>query len=195
MARAIDLSHLSLDELYVLAGRVQCRIETLTASTATTEQTTTTEHADPWASSQDASPDPSRPGIASGAQSETRATLSEKVQDLINANDPWEGSGVGPTRWSLPFYGGHIIRTHESAACLHRVQHGPAILPVFGGPPCSDSSGQASTTSLTQVQPAVAFAQFSQTGTCMQLCAICYSPCCLGGTTHGLHACERHRRG
>ena len=65
MARAIDLSHLSLDELYVLAGRVQCRIETLTAGTATTESTAT-EHADSWASSQDASPDPSRPGIASG---------------------------------------------------------------------------------------------------------------------------------
>ena len=125
----------------------------------------------------------------------TRATLSEKVQDLINTNDSWEGSGVGPTRWSLPFYGGHIIRTHGSAACLHRAQHGPAILPVFVGPPCSDISGQASTTSPTQVQPAVAFAQRSQPGTCMQLCAICYSACCLGGTTHGLHACERHRRG
>ena len=195
MARAIDLSHLSLDELYVLAGRVQSRIATLTTSTATTEQATTMEHADPWASSEDASPDPSRPGIASGNRSETQTTLSERVQDLVNTNDPWEGSGVGPTRWSLPFYGGHIIRTHESAACLHRAQHGPAILPVFGGPPCSYSSGQASTTSPTREQPAVALAQFSPTVTCMQLCAICYSPCCLGGTTHGLHACERHRRG
>ena len=195
MAHAIDLSNLSLDELYVLAGRVECRIKTLSASTATAEQTTTTAHADPWASSQDVGPDPSRPGIASGAHSETRATLSEKVQDLINTNDPWEGSGVGPTRWSLPFYGGHIVRSHESAACLHRAQHGPAILPVFGGPPCSDISGQASITSPTQVQPTAAFAQRFQPGTCMQLCAICYSPCCLGGTTHGLHACERHRRG
>ena len=121
-------------------------------------------------------------------------TLSERVQDLVNTNDPWEGSGVGPTRWSLPFYGGHVILTHESAACLHHVQHGPATLPVFGGPPCSDISGQAPTTSLTREQPAVAPAQFSPTITCMQLCAICYSPCCLGGTTHGLHACERHRR-
>ena len=100
MAHAIDLSNLSLEELYVLAGRVQCRIKTLSASTATAEQTTTTAYADPWASTQDAGPDPSRPGIASGAQSETRATPSEKVQDLINTNDPWEGSGVGPTRWS-----------------------------------------------------------------------------------------------
>ena len=43
----------------------------------------------------------------------TRATLSEKVQELINANDPWEGSGVEPTGWSLPFYGGRLIRTPE----------------------------------------------------------------------------------
>ena len=93
-----------------------------------------------------------------------------------------------------PFYGGHIIRTHENAACLHPVQHGPATLPVFGGPPCSYISEQASTNSLTREQPAVAPAQFSPTATCMQLCAICYSSCCLGGTTHGLHACERHRR-
>ena len=194
MARAIDLSHLSLDELYVLAGRVQSRIATLTTSTVTTEQTSTMEHTDPWASSGNASPDPSRPGLVPGNRSETQTTLSERVQDLVNTNDPWEGSGVGPTRWSLPFYGGHVIRTHESAACLHHVQHGPATLPVFGGPPCSYISGQASTTSLTREQPAVAPAQFSPTVTCMQLCAICYSPCCLGGTTHGLHVCERHRR-
>ena len=204
MARAIDLSYLSLDELYVLAGRVQSRIATLTTSTATIRQTSAREHTDPWASSGNASPDPSpsgnaspdpsRPGLVPGNRSETQATLSERVQDLVNTNDPWEGSGVGPTRWSLPFYGGHVIRTHESAACLHHVQHGPATLPVFGGPPCSDISGQAPTTSLTREQPAVAPAQFSPTITCMQLCAICYSPCCLGGTTHGLHACERHRR-
>ena len=102
MARAIDLSHLSLDELYVLAGRVQSRIATLTTSTATTEQTSTMEHTDPWASSGNARPDPSRPGLVPGNRSETQTTLSERVQDLVNTNDPWEGSGVGPTRWSLP---------------------------------------------------------------------------------------------
>ena len=193
MARAIDLSDLSLDELYVLAGRVQSRIATLTTSTANIRQTSAREHTDPWASSGNASPDPSRPGLVSGNRSGTQTTLSERVQDLVNTNDPWEGSGVGPTRWSLPFYGGHVIRTQESAACLHRVQHGPATLPVFGGPPCSDISGQAPTTSLTRGQPTVVPAQFSPTITCMQLCAICYSPCCLGGITHGLHACERHR--
>ena len=145
MARAIDLSDLSLDELYVLAGRVQSRIATLTTSTANIRQTSAREHTDPWASSGNASPDPSpsgnaspdpsRPGLVSGNRSGTQTTLSERVQDLVNTNDPWEGSGVGPTRWSLPFYGGHVIRTQESAACLHRVQHGPATLPVFGGLP------------------------------------------------------------
>ena len=138
MAHAIDLNNLSLDELYVLAGRVECRIKTLSASTD--EQTATTAPADPWAAPEGVGPEPFRSGMASGIQSETRATLSEKVQDLINTNDPWEGSGVGPTRWSLPFYGGHIVHTHESAACLPRAQRGPALLPVFGGPPCSDIS-------------------------------------------------------
>ena len=193
MAYAIDLSNLSFDELYVLAGRVECRIKTLSASTD--EHAATTAPADPWAASEEVGPEPFRPGMASGVQSESRAKLSEKVQDLINTNDPWEGSGVGPTRWSLPFYGGHIVRTHGSAACLHRAQYGPALLPVFGGPPCSDISGQASKISPTQVQPTAASAQRFQPETCLQLCAICYSPCCLGGTTHGLHACERDRRG
>ena len=33
----------------------------------------------------------------------TNASLSERVQGLIQSYDPWEGSGVGPTRWSQPF--------------------------------------------------------------------------------------------
>ena len=82
MARAIDLSDLSLDELCVLAGRVQSRIATLTTSTANIRQTSAREHTDPWASSGNASPDPSRPGLVSGNRSGTQTTLSERVQDL-----------------------------------------------------------------------------------------------------------------
>ena len=114
MGHAIDINNLSLDELYVLAGRVECRIRTLSASTK--EQTATSAPAGGVGS------EPFRSDMVSGIQSETRATLSEKVQDLINTNDLWEGSGVEPTRWSLLFYGGHIVRTHESAACLPRAQ-------------------------------------------------------------------------
>ena len=50
MACAIDLSNLSLDELYVLAGRVECRIKALSAST---EHTAATAPADPWAASEE----------------------------------------------------------------------------------------------------------------------------------------------
>ena len=38
---------------------------------------------------------------------------SETSADPNQTNDPWEGSGVGPTRWSQPFYEGHVIRTPE----------------------------------------------------------------------------------
>ena len=170
MAYAVDLNNLSLDELYVLAGRVECRIKTLSASTD--EHTATTAPADPWAASEKVGPEPSRQGMASGIQSESRATLSEKVQDLINTNDPWEGLGVEPTRWSLPFYGGHIVRTHGSAACLHRAQCGPALLPVFGGPPCSDISGQASKISPTQpMHPPTCSACPQQQGTPLLCCS------------------------
>ena len=138
MAQAIDLNNLSLDELHVLAGRIECRIRSLSASTD--EQTATSAPADPCASPGSVGPGHIQPGMAPGIQSETRATLSEKVPDLIHTNDPWEGSGVGPTKWSPPFYGGRIVRTPESAACLPRAQCGPALLPVFGGPPCSKIS-------------------------------------------------------
>ena len=115
MAHAIDLNNLSLDELHVLAGRIECRIRTLSASTD--EQTATSAPADPWASPGGAGPGPFRSGMASGIHSETRPTLSEKVQDLIHTNDPCEGSGV--------------VRTPESAACLPRAQRGPALLPAM----------------------------------------------------------------
>ena len=43
-----------------------------------------------------------------------QATLSEKIRELNYVNDPWEGTGIEPTRWSPPFYGGHIVRTPEA---------------------------------------------------------------------------------
>ena len=85
--------------------RVQSRIATLTTSTATIRQTSAREHTDPWASSGNASPDPSpsgnaspdpsRPGLVPGNRSETQTTLSERVQDLDNTNDPWEAREWG----------------------------------------------------------------------------------------------------
>ena len=116
MAHAIDLEHLSLEELHQLACRIERRIKSLSASTA--EQTDAGSPADTRPPPGVAGHGPAQPGLAPGINSETRATLSEKVQDLIRTNDPWEGSGVGPTKWSLPFYGGHIVRTPDVAARL-----------------------------------------------------------------------------
>ena len=140
MAHAIDIDNLSLNELHKLACRIECRIRSLSASTA--EQTATSSPADIRPPPGVAGSGPAQPGMAPGINPETRATLSEKVQDLIHTNDPWEGSGVGPTKWSLPFYGGHIVRALEVAECLPRAQCGPALLPVFGGPPCVDVGGK-----------------------------------------------------
>ena len=75
IAHAIDLDNLSLDELHVLAGRIECRIRSL--STSTDEQTATSAPADPWASPGGAGPGPFRSGMASGSHSETRPTLSD----------------------------------------------------------------------------------------------------------------------
>ena len=48
--------------------------------------------------------------------------------------------GIGPTRWSLPFYGGHIVRTPDNIVSVPHMTNGPATLPVFG-PPCQFFGG------------------------------------------------------
>ena len=85
------------------------------------------------------------PGTASEGNPEIRTTFSEKVQELNYVNDPWEESGIGPTRWSLPFYGGHIVRTPEVLRRSPSTLVGPHVLPVFGGPPCTDVGGKTPT--------------------------------------------------
>ena len=111
MAHTVDLDHLSRDELRKLACRIEHRILSLSDDTAERKAENSPACSRPATGVAD--PRSAHRGIAPEVNPETRTTLSEKVQELIHANDPWEGSGVGPTRWSLPFYGGHIIRTPE----------------------------------------------------------------------------------
>ena len=191
MAQYIDLAHLSRDELIVLASRIECRIRTL--SDAAAEKTTVNSHARSCPATGVAGHRSAHHVTAPEANPGARTTVSEKVQELIQANDPWEGSGVGPTRWSLPFYGGHIIRTPEVFECSPRAQMGPDLLPVFGGSPYADTGGKSSRLPSADVSATSVSSQRHQHSTCLKLCAICYSPCCIGGLPHGLHACERHR--
>ena len=101
MAHRIDLDHLSRDELRELACRIEHRILSLSDGTAERKAENSPTCSRPATGVDD--PRSVHCGIAPEVNPTTRSTLSEKVQELIHANDPWEGSGVGPTRWSLPF--------------------------------------------------------------------------------------------
>ena len=126
MAQPMDLNRLSREELLELACRIEERIWVLSedasgrmAENAGVRSCPTTDAADPR----------SGPHVtASEGNPEIRTTLSEKVQELIFVNDPWEGSGIGPTRWSLPFYGGHIVRCLEVRHVLMLVVNPPRHL-------------------------------------------------------------------
>ncbi len=130
MAHCVDLEQLSLDELVSLANRVECRIRYLTANTTSETVNDPNVRTSPVSggtnsmSSAPASGKVEDPGVGT--------TLSERVQGLIQTNDPWEGSGVGPTKWSQPLYGGHIICTPEVLGVSPRVHSVHDPLPVFG---------------------------------------------------------------
>ena len=135
MSHSINLDGLSREDLLDLAKRIEQRLLTFPVASGTT-----TENAragfrddgidvdDPWAA-----PCPTSTVGTPGPQ----ATFSEKIQELNFVNDPWEGT---PTRWSLPFYGGHIVRTPDNIVSVPYITNGPATLPVFGTP-CQSFGG------------------------------------------------------
>ena len=101
----IDLTQLSLDELLLLSSRVELRIKDVQSAPSAGSQV----HEDGPASGGRA--DHSTPASSCPATaSQEIETLSERVRGLIHVNDPWEGSGLGPLRWTHPFFGGSIIR-------------------------------------------------------------------------------------
>ena len=55
-----------------------------------------------------------------------------------------KGQEWGPPDGPSPSNGGHIIRTPEDSGSFPRTQGGPDLLPVFGGPPCTDTCGKSS---------------------------------------------------
>ena len=127
------------------------------------------------------------PGASTVGNPRLQATLSEKIRELNYVNDPWE---IGPTRWSLPFYGGHIVRTPEA---IVRAPGMASTLPVFGGPPGPGGGSKTPADNTMDAPPPVESPRRRWSRKCPQLCAVCYSPCCFGHQAHGLHACERHR--
>ena len=70
---------------------------------------------------------------------------------------------------------------------------GPQVLPVFGGPPCTTVGGKTPTAPPPDDYPTIESLRRRWPKKCLQPCAICFSPCCFGNMSHGLHACERHR--
>ena len=139
MSSSINLDGLSREDLLELAQRIEQRLLTFpVASSSSTENAKAgfrddgIDVDDPWAA-----PCPTSTVGTPGPQ----VTLSEKIQELNFVNNPWEGTGiVGPTRWSLPFYGGHIVRTPDNIASVPYMTNGPATLPGFG-PPCQSFGG------------------------------------------------------
>ena len=202
MSHSINLDGLSREDLLDLSKRIEQRLLTFPGDSGSSTESARAGYRDngidvddPWAA----------PCLASTIGTpRLQATLSEKIQELNYVNDPWEGTGIGPTRWSLPFYGGHIARTPEDIVRAPYMASGPATLPVFG-PPCQSFGGPPgtcgnskthsdNTTDMTMDAPAPAESPRCRwSRKCPQLCGSCYSPCCFGHQAHGLHACERHR--
>ena len=128
MSQQFDLTQMSLDELVSLSKQIEVRIRYLKCATAPEPQMAT--------GSTPASCHPSRsPSHATCHVEEpsTGDTMSERVRGLIQTNDPWEGSGVGPTRWSQPFYGGSIIRDPGVIRCvpMPRSTDAPRRAPLY----------------------------------------------------------------
>ena len=190
MEQQIDLTRLSLDdELRHLSSRVEQRIKEVSGAAADSAAA----HA--GRGSHGRTGGSPCGGMPSNSSTPKQETLSERVKDLIQTNDPEKGSGVGPLRWSRPFYGGSIIRDPVAVDTSAYVpKPSDAAPPFFGGPPCTScGTGEvpASHTSSPSEMPSVS--RHKQPVQCPELCVICYSPCGMADNPHGLHTCERHR--
>ena len=131
MSHSINLDGLSREDLLDLAKRIEQRLLTFpVASGSSTENGRAgfrddgIDVDDPWAA-----PCPTSTVGTPGPQ----ATFSEKIQELNFVNDPWEATGIGPTR-------GHIVRTPDHFVSVPYMTNGPATLPVFGTP-CQSFGG------------------------------------------------------
>ena len=192
MAHSVDLEQMSLSELVSLATRIERRIRYL--NTVATSKTLNDPRGYTTPVSASTNSMNNAPTSVPVEDPAVRTTLSERVQGLIQTNDPWEGSGVEPTRWFQLFYGGHVIRAPEvfAASLMVHSVHDP--LPVFGGLSCTDISGSVSKPSGGHSSPSSPSTPHDRKAVpCPEVCVICYSPCTLAGRPHRLHACERHR--
>ena len=195
MSHNINLDGLSREDLLDLSRRIEQRLLAFPLDSGSSTENTRAGYRDsgidvddPWAAPCSAS---------TVGNPRLQATLSEKIRELNYVNDPWEGTGIGPTRWSLPFYGGHIVRTPEPIVRAPCMASGPTTLPVFGGPPGPSGDSKTPTDNTTDntmdAPPPVESPRRRWSRKCPQLCGVCHSPCCFGHQAHGLHACERHR--
>ena len=121
MSHNINLDGLSREDLLDLARRIEQHLLAFPLDSSSSTENARAGYRDsgidvddPWAAPC---------GASTVGTPRLQATLSEKVRELNYVNDPWEGTGIGPTRWSLPFFGGHIVRTPEAIvrARLHRI--------------------------------------------------------------------------
>ncbi len=184
----ISLDGLSREDLLDLARRIEQRLLCLPLDPGGSTENASAGYrdcgidtTDPWAAPRDDTThgNPSAP-----------ATLSEKVQELNCVNDPWEGTGVGPTQWSLPFYGGHIVSAPNVLVGAPGMVSASTTLPVFGVP---SNSGQNPEDPGKEAVPVVESPRRRWSKQCPHLCAVCHSQCCASNSVHERHVCERHR--
>ena len=164
MSHSINLDGLSREDLLDLAQRIEQRLLTFPVDSGSSTENARAGYRDKGIDADDpwAAPCPA----STVGTPRLQATFSEKIQELNYVNDPWEGTGIGPTRWSLPFYGGHIVRTPDNIVRVPYMASGPATLPVFGtpcqsfgGPPgtCGNSKNRSeNTTDIAMDAPAPA---------------------------------------
>ena len=137
MSHSINLDGLSREDLLDLAQRIEQRLLTFPVDSGSSTENARAGYRDkgidaddPWAA----------PRFASTVGTpRLQATFSEKIQELNYVNDPWEGTGIGPTRWSLPLsHCAHSGQHCESSLYGQRTSHLASIwytLPVLWWPP------------------------------------------------------------
>lgn len=174
-ARRFCIDHLTVAELQQLLEDVEKRLALLNAGRESVA----------WSPSVGAESNCSFTSEEQRGVRQGPISVAQRVHESNWCGDPWEGTGSLPLQWEYPFYSGRIVypRYHAPQRDLfvHSVQG--HHLPEFGGSPCV-SAHIAPETGRNIAQEA-----------CEGVCVICYSPCILGGQSHGMHLCQRHRTG
>ena len=98
MSHNINLDGLPREDLLDLSRRIEQRLLAFPLDSGSTTENARAGYRDSGIDVDDPWP---ACGPSTVGNPRLQATLSEKVRELNYVNDPWEGTGIGPTRWSL----------------------------------------------------------------------------------------------